>query len=203
MPSDGRLPKGPIRRLPCRTGSSSPRQPLWSLPGRTVTVHGPAGDWSIFRPTNAIFRERRCPKNGPVPLPAEGDSPIFAAKSSSPRRIPSPPRKLGQSPVNGYAGYEQLHPPGFRGRPIRRQPRRSQHAEHDHGAGERQPDTIFHCNLIGRLKGTAHGVCLLQCLVWRTADGTRRVPTALIISSTSPSLCRPVCSCMVIRQTST
>ena len=50
-----------------------------------VTVHGPAGDWSIFRPIDPVSSDRRCPNNGPVPLPCggvpgEGDSPIFAAE---------------------------------------------------------------------------------------------------------------------------
>jgi len=67
-----------------------------------VTVHGPAGDWSIFRPKGSIREKDESRKHGPVPLPAEGDSPIFAAKDGSPQPIPPPPRKLGQSPVNGY-----------------------------------------------------------------------------------------------------
>jgi len=40
-----------------------------------VTVHGPAGDWSIFRPKDSIHKKNGSRKHGPVPLPAEGDSP--------------------------------------------------------------------------------------------------------------------------------
>ena len=36
---------------------------------------------------------------------AEGDSPIFAAKTLSWWDTANTPRKLGQSPVNGYAAY--------------------------------------------------------------------------------------------------
>ena len=38
-----------------------------------------AGDWLIFRFTGVLFRIRPRPKNVPVPLVADGDSPIFAA----------------------------------------------------------------------------------------------------------------------------
>jgi len=69
---------------------------------RKVTVHGPAGDWSIFRPKAVIAGKNESRKHGPVPLPAEGDSPIFAAKDGSLQSTPPPPRKLGQSPVNGH-----------------------------------------------------------------------------------------------------
>jgi len=40
-----------------------------------ATVHGPAGDWSIFRPKGSIREKDESRKHGPVPLPAEGDSP--------------------------------------------------------------------------------------------------------------------------------
>jgi len=69
---------------------------------KSVTVHGPSGDRSIFRPKGSIRAKDESRKHRPVPLPADGDSPIFAAKDGSPQPIPPPPRKLGQSPVNGY-----------------------------------------------------------------------------------------------------
>ena len=71
--------------------------------GSAVSVHGPLGDWSIFRRKRVFFGQTLGRKHGPVPFPRrKGDSPIFAAVK--PIRVvmfPSP-RKLGQSPVNGY-----------------------------------------------------------------------------------------------------
>ncbi len=63
-----------------------------------VTVHRPAGDWSIFRPMGAAFPGERCPKNGPVPLPAEGDSPIFAANIALSLRDALSAAKIGTVP---------------------------------------------------------------------------------------------------------
>ena len=46
---------------------------------RDVTVHRPPGTGSFFGSPGVLFRVRPRPKNVPVPLAAEGDSPIFAA----------------------------------------------------------------------------------------------------------------------------
>ena len=63
--------------------SGAPRMNRRSVAGRFeyVTVHGPAGDWSIFRPKDSIPEKKRKPKTWTCPL--------------SGRR--------GQSPVNGYS----------------------------------------------------------------------------------------------------
>jgi hypothetical protein len=44
-----------------------------------VTVHGPPGTGSFFGSPGVLLRVRPRPKNVPVPLAAEGDSPIVAA----------------------------------------------------------------------------------------------------------------------------
>ena len=107
-------------RRPCRgsrefppysTGSASvaatapPRRStrgynLLAPPGQTcqVTVHGPAGDWSIFRPKDSFYEKNESRKHGPVPLPAEGDSPIFAAKDGSPTTKTFSATKTGTVP---------------------------------------------------------------------------------------------------------
>jgi hypothetical protein len=74
-----------------------------------VTVHGQAGDWSIFR-REIIFHQKNVGrKHGPVPSPRrEGDSPIFAAVKHFPNTTPLVPRKSGQSPVNGYPCFTRL-----------------------------------------------------------------------------------------------
>ena len=72
----------------------------------SVTVHGPAGDWSIFRPKNAFRGQTVGRKHGPVPFPRrKGDSPIFAAVKRFSKATSLAPRKLGQSPVNGYLSH--------------------------------------------------------------------------------------------------
>jgi hypothetical protein len=69
----------------------------------SVTVHGLAGDWSIFRREIMFYQKNVGRKHGPVPFPRrEGDSPIFAAIKHFPNTTPIAPRKSGQSPVNGY-----------------------------------------------------------------------------------------------------
>jgi hypothetical protein len=71
----------------------------------TVTVHGLAGDWSIFRREITFYQTNVGRKHGPVPFPRRegGDSPIFAAVKHFPNTTPLVPRKSGQSPVNGYS----------------------------------------------------------------------------------------------------
>jgi hypothetical protein len=71
--------------------------------GMMVTVHGLAGDWSIFRREITFYQKNVGRKHGPVPFPRrEGDSPIFAAVKHFLNTTPLVPRKSGQSPVNGY-----------------------------------------------------------------------------------------------------
>ena len=66
-------------------------------------VYGLAGDWSIFRPKNAFCGQTVGRKHGSVPFPwRKGDSPIFAAVKRFFKATFLTPRKLGQSPVNGY-----------------------------------------------------------------------------------------------------
>ncbi len=68
-----------------------------------VTVHGAAGDWSIFRRENVISLINRGPKTWTCPPPAaQGDSPIFVAAKLIRGATSLAPRKLGQSPVNGH-----------------------------------------------------------------------------------------------------
>jgi hypothetical protein len=68
-----------------------------------VTVHGLAGDWSIFRRETVFLEQTVGRKHGPVPFSRrQGDSPIFAAIKRFCRTTSLAPRKSGQSPVNGY-----------------------------------------------------------------------------------------------------
>jgi len=68
-----------------------------------VTVHTPAGDWSIFRRVDVFCEQTVGRKHGPVPFPQrKGDSPIFAAVKYVYMEASLAPRKSGQSPVNGY-----------------------------------------------------------------------------------------------------
>ncbi|MFW5693011.1 MAG: hypothetical protein ACOCWL_02230, partial [Thermoguttaceae bacterium] len=77
--------------------------------GDGAAVHGPAGGWSIIRPTDSIFAEERCPKKGPVPLPAEGDSPIFAANSALSTSDTFSAAKIGTVPRERRDGYRVRH----------------------------------------------------------------------------------------------
>ncbi len=73
-------------------------------PSTVKPWHGPARGFSFAREVQPVL-DRHCVgcHNGSArPVSAEGDSPIFAAKDDSLEREPSPPRKLGQSPVDGY-----------------------------------------------------------------------------------------------------
>jgi hypothetical protein len=71
--------------------------------GKTVTVYGRAGDWSIFRREITLYQKNVGRKHGPVPFPRrEEDSPIFAAVKHFPNTTPLAPRKSGQSSVNSY-----------------------------------------------------------------------------------------------------
>ena len=73
---------------------------------RDVTVHRP-GDWLIFRPLFALpSTSGGRPKNVPVPLGRRGQSHFRGEKGPFRESEPTAPRKLGQSPVNGYAGTE-------------------------------------------------------------------------------------------------
>ena len=100
---------GKLGRTRRRSQSPFPRLP--TLPSSlvshhdrlAVTVHGSRGDWSIFRREGVFFGSTVGRKHGPVPFPRrKGDSPIFAAvKPIHVATFPAP-RKLGQSPVNGY-----------------------------------------------------------------------------------------------------
>ena len=92
--------------LPKRGADNRRKRPVFGSnlkPPPAVTVHGLAGDWSIFRLKNAFCRRTVGRKHGPVPFPQrQGDSPIFAAVKSIRLATSLAPRKLGQSPVNGY-----------------------------------------------------------------------------------------------------
>ncbi|MDY0166929.1 MAG: SUMF1/EgtB/PvdO family nonheme iron enzyme [Thermoguttaceae bacterium] len=67
--------------------------------------YGPTRGFSFEREVQPVL-DRYCIgcHNGSLrsDVSAEGDSPIFAAKDRSLERESSPPRKLGQSPANGY-----------------------------------------------------------------------------------------------------
>ena len=71
---DNRIPaacprtRGSCRTLPASPGTRLPAGPSRQEPQRTyVTVHGAAGDWSIFRPVDAFWRKRRSPKTWTCP----------------------------------------------------------------------------------------------------------------------------------------
>ena len=83
-----------------------------------VTVHGPAGDWSIFRPKDSFYEKNESRKHGPVPLPAEGDSPIFAAKDGSPTTKTFSAAKIGTVPRERLPGQVAL-PMRWWGAPFR------------------------------------------------------------------------------------
>jgi len=80
---DASVSAGAVHRLQqalpqCKIDWASPAAKAGSI---RTPVHGPDGDWSIFRPNNVISRERRWPKTWTCHLTG----------------------RRGQSPVNGYS----------------------------------------------------------------------------------------------------
>ena len=82
----GAASRHPRRQARGRAGTGAVKRPAggvfyarWVAP---VSVHGLDGDWSIFR-QEIVFGEKNVGrKHGPVPFRAQGDSPIFAARTS-------------------------------------------------------------------------------------------------------------------------
>ena len=81
-----------------------------------ASVHGLDGDWSIFRQEIVFGANNVGRKHGPVPFRGQGGQSHFRGENVNSLVTSFPPRKLGQSPVNGYAtqsGAVMVQPKAF------------------------------------------------------------------------------------------
>ena len=155
------------------------------------------GTGSLFGPFGFFLRQRQTAEQGACPPGREGERPMFAAKRCFQEVEPSPPRKWGPSPGNGYQTRDNQKPVGvFRTyQPPEWRPRDSP-AE---PVAERRAADPRAASSFSLPRAGPHGALLLVA--------GRILPTerALGSSENAPRAVSPlqsICSCVALRPSS-